>query len=138
MRRFSSVLVRVLSLVLVGAGLVITPSFGQGPQVGDTIVLVERDLHIPAHPGPGITSVSFRFTSGSTAEVLAVDEPRGWLLIRGEQVQGGDATGWITSSYVASIASRTPTPWWPSQRSRRDSCCRTVSRNWSRRRWSWC
>jgi endonuclease/exonuclease/phosphatase family metal-dependent hydrolase len=110
MRTFGVLVIGMLSMVLIGGGLLITPAFGQAPQVGDTVVLVERDLHIPAHPGPGITNVSLRFTSGSTAEILAIDEARGWLQIRGERVEGNVATGWITRTYVASIGSQTPVP----------------------------
>ena len=87
-------------VLLCGAAL---SASAQNPEVGDTIVLVERDIHIPAHPAPGDGDVPFRFASGSTATILAIDSATGWLQIRGEQVGGSDAIGWIARSFVASI-----------------------------------
>ena len=69
--------------------------------VGDVVVLVERDIHIPAHPAPSDNSVAFRFASGSVADILAIDAASGWLEIRGERVGGAEATGWIIEKYRA-------------------------------------
>jgi endonuclease/exonuclease/phosphatase family metal-dependent hydrolase len=82
----------------------------QEPQVGNTIVLVERDIHIPAHPAPGNGDVPFRFASGSTAVVLTIDAATGWLEIRGEEVGGADATGWITRGFIARIGTSPTNP----------------------------
>jgi hypothetical protein len=45
---------------------------------GDTVRLVERDIHIPAHPAAGDNRVPFRFTGGSIAQILVIDQPTGW------------------------------------------------------------
>jgi endonuclease/exonuclease/phosphatase family metal-dependent hydrolase len=90
----------VLLLCLLWLG---TPGYAQTPRVGDTVLLVERDIHIPAHPAPGDSAVPFRFVSGSLASVLAIDLPTSWLQIRGERLGGSDATGWITRTFVASV-----------------------------------
>src|SRR5262249_30174974 len=68
------------------------------------------EIDIPAHPAPGNTSVPFRFLSGSTAQVLAIDASTGWLQIQGEPVGGGDATGWITKAFVAERVGPNPPP----------------------------
>lgn len=86
------------------------PALAQDPHVGDTIVLVERDPQIPAHDAPGDPEVTFRFASGSSATVLAIDAATGWLRIRGEAVDGSDATGWISRSHVASVGGKPPIP----------------------------
>jgi endonuclease/exonuclease/phosphatase family metal-dependent hydrolase len=82
--------------------VVVAPAVGQDVAVGDTITLVERQLHIPAHPAPGDNHVSFRFQSGSQATVLDLDSATTWVRIRGETVDGGSASGWITRKYIAS------------------------------------
>jgi endonuclease/exonuclease/phosphatase family metal-dependent hydrolase len=94
---------RLLLLIVVAAFGGAAPLFAQTPAVGDAIRLVERDIHIPAHPGPGVASVPFRFTSASDALVLAVDGATSWLQIRGERVGGATAVGWITRTYIASV-----------------------------------
>lgn len=95
---------RAMIVVVLGALAVARPAAAQDPQVGDTIVLVERDIHIPAHPATGDTDVPFRFTSGSSALILAIDPATAWFQIRGEQVGGGQAVGWITTSFITSAS----------------------------------
>jgi endonuclease/exonuclease/phosphatase family metal-dependent hydrolase len=68
---------------------------------GDQVRLIERDQHIPAHPGPGDTRIHLRFVSGSEATVLQVNPATGWIEVRGEPLQGGENTGWITPRYLA-------------------------------------
>ena len=81
-----------------------SPAFGQVFSAGDTVRLVERDSHIPAHPAAGDNRVPFRFASGPTAQILAIDQPTGWLQIQGETVGGEPDQGWITPRYAVSAA----------------------------------
>ena len=76
------------------------PAFAQELAEGDTVRLVERDPHIPAHPAPGDNRLSFRFVGGSTAQILRIDAPTGWLEIQGEKLGGGQGTGWIIKRYI--------------------------------------
>jgi len=76
---------------------------GQDYQPGMVVRLVERDLNIPAHPAPGEGAIPFRFQSGSTGTILAVDEQTGWIELLGTPVSGNRNTGWITKRYVAEI-----------------------------------
>jgi endonuclease/exonuclease/phosphatase family metal-dependent hydrolase len=92
---------RAMMGIVVGFLAAICLAGAQNPLVGDTVVLVERDIHIPAHPAPGNTDVPFRFTSGSSALILAIDPATGWVQIRGEQVGGAEAIGWITKTFIA-------------------------------------
>ncbi len=85
---------------LAGAGS--TGAYGSG----DRVTLMERALHIPGHPSPGVDTVSTRFRSGSLATVLAVDARSGWLQIRGTAKDGSAATGWIVRRYVQSRSGR--------------------------------
>lgn len=94
---------RIPILAMLGLALPI-PAAGQTWTVGDRIRLVERDIHIPAHPAPGDDSVPFRFASRSHALVLATDPPSGWVRIRGEVVGGAEAAGWISPRYIAGLA----------------------------------
>src|SRR5215470_9497097 len=90
------------------------PAFAQQVAEGDTVKLVEREIDIPAHPAPGDTSVPFRFLSGSTAQVLAIDASTGWLQIQGERVGVAEAPGWITKAFVAERVGPeppSPSPW---------------------------
>ncbi|HSL83243.1 MAG TPA: endonuclease/exonuclease/phosphatase family protein [Thermoanaerobaculia bacterium] len=80
-----------------------SPSLAQ-VSAGDTVTLRERDLDIPAHPAPGDNQVTFRFEGGTEASVLAIDPATTWLEIQGTDTGGSSRTGWITLSYVASIA----------------------------------
>src|SRR5260370_40575452 len=89
-----------IGAILLTIGLC-SPAFAQQVAEGDTVKLVEREINIPAHPAAGNSQVAFRFVSASTAQVLAIDASTGWLQIQGEQVGGGDATGWITKAFVA-------------------------------------
>ena len=75
----------------------------QNPNVGDMVRLVQRDAQIPAHSAPGDTGTAFRFVSGSTAEVLAIDAGTGWLLVHGQTTGGGQDAGWITKTFVAAV-----------------------------------
>lgn len=86
----------LLILVMGGA----TPANAQDLGPGDVVRLVERDIHIPAHPGPGDPSVHLRFISGSNAEVLAVDDQTGWIEVRGTPLEGDLDTGWIVAKYI--------------------------------------
>ena len=81
----------------------VVPGFAQDLSVGDSVLLVERDIHIPAHPAPGDNRIPFRFAGGSTAQILAIDEATGWFQIHGERVggvqdlprlDGSDLRGW--------------------------------------------
>ncbi len=77
------------------------PGLAQTYEVADSVQLVERDIDIPAHPGPNDHQVPFRFASGSTAVILSKDPGSGWLQIQGEKVTGYEAVGWITPTYIA-------------------------------------
>lgn len=77
---------------------------------GDRVDLVEREIHIPAHPAPGDNSVRFRFTGGSTGTILSVDAATGWLELQGERLSGGEAVGWIIDRYIAGAAEDAPDP----------------------------
>jgi hypothetical protein len=69
---------------------------------GEQVRFIERDQHIPAHPGPGESRVHLRLVSGSAATVLCVDSTTGWIEVRGEPLQGTEDAGWITPRYLAS------------------------------------
>lgn len=66
---------------------------------GDTVTLVHRAQHIPGHPGDGMSPVSVRFRSGSTA---VVSEIGNWVKITGESVTGESGTAWIVRKYISS------------------------------------
>lgn len=70
--------------------------------IGDTVNLIEREAHIPAHPAPGDSHVTFRFESESQATVMDIDSASGWVRISGLAVGGQSAEGWITRRYIAS------------------------------------
>lgn len=89
--------VRFLALL---SFLILTGS-AYAQDVGDEIALVEREIHIPAHPAPGDNRVPFRFASGSPATVLSIDPATGWVQIEGEVLDGAQGTGWITPTYIA-------------------------------------
>ena len=95
-------LLRVLAAL---TALMILPSATNAQEVepGNVVRLVERDIHIPAHPAPGDRAVHLRFVSGSTATVLAKDQQTGWLELRGIPLSGTQNTGWITRTYIAEI-----------------------------------
>lgn len=96
----------ILAVLLVAA-----PLFAQEFEAGDRVELVERDIHIPAHPAPGDNSVAFRFTSGSTGTILSVDPATGWLELQGEPLDGDEDVGWIIDRYIAGEADEdTPPP----------------------------
>jgi endonuclease/exonuclease/phosphatase family metal-dependent hydrolase len=78
-----------------------SPAFAQEFSMGDTVRLVGRDIHIPAHPAAGDDRVPFRFTGESTAQILGIDPATGWLQIQGEKVGGEQEAGWITPRYIA-------------------------------------
>lgn len=78
-----------------------SPAIAQELNVGDSIRLVERDLHVPAHPAPANNQVPFRFVGGSAAEILAIDVATGWFQIQGEIIGGSQDTGWIVKRYIA-------------------------------------
>jgi hypothetical protein len=75
----------------------------QDAQPGDSVRLVVRSQNILAHLAPGDSGVPFRFVSGSLAAVLGLNAQTGWLLIRGDQVGGGESMGWVTKTYIASV-----------------------------------
>jgi hypothetical protein len=79
----------------------VAPLLAAEVQPGALVRLQERDLHIPAHPAPGQARVHLRLVSGSQATVLRLDTPTGWVEVRGESLQGTQATGWITRAYIA-------------------------------------
>jgi hypothetical protein len=90
--------VRLLMCLLLATA---TLGYAQDVRPGDQVRLIERDQHIPAHPGPGDTGVHLRFVSGSAATVLQVNAATGWIEVRGEPLQGTQNTGWITPRYLA-------------------------------------
>ncbi len=96
-------------------------AIAQQVSVGDTLRLVERDLHIPGHPAPGDSLVNVRFVSGTTVTVQAIDADSGWLEVQGETLQGERTSAWITPSYL--VADDAPGPdetsleWCPPKRS---------------------
>ena len=94
---------RMFFLSLVTLITFIDPAVVYAYDPGDTVLLVERELHIPAHPAPRDSSVPFRFVGGSLALVLRIDSPSGWLELRGERLGGGEATGWITKRYIERV-----------------------------------
>jgi hypothetical protein len=90
------------------AASVDAPTTGSAPYAvaaevrpGDHVRFIERDQHIPAHPGPVDTRVHLRFISGSEATVLQVSTATGWIEVRGEPLQGGEHTGWIAPRFLA-------------------------------------
>jgi hypothetical protein len=74
-------LVRLLMCLLVASAPL---AHAQDLRPGEQVRLVERDQHIPAHPGPGDSRVSLRLVSGSQATVLRVHAATGWIEVRGE------------------------------------------------------
>ena len=72
---------------------------------GDKVSLTTSEGEIPVHASQGISGVSFRFKSGSTAEVLYGDPDSGWYLVKGDVVSGGREYGWITDEFIAGLAS---------------------------------
>jgi hypothetical protein len=68
---------------------------------GDQVRLIEREQHIPAHPGPGDTRVHLSLISGSEATVLQVSAATVWIEVRGEPLRGNQNTNWITPRYLA-------------------------------------
>lgn len=100
MRGFMVVI--VLSTGLLGHAL------AQDFSAGDTVLLVERDIHIPAHSAPLDHTVPFRFAGGSVAHILQVDQQSGWFQVRGERVGGIEGIGWIVRRYIAGAADALP------------------------------
>ena len=86
-----------IAIVILACGAAQAQEFS----VGDTVRLIERDIDIPAHSAAGDNSVPFRFVGGSTALILAIDPPTGWIQIDGEVVGGAEGTGWIVERYIA-------------------------------------
>lgn len=80
-------------------------ALAQEPQVGDTVRLEDRDIHIPAHVAPGDLSVPFRFAGDSLAELLAFDRSSGWFQVQGERVGGTTEIAWIARRYIVHIVS---------------------------------
>lgn len=99
----SHVLVPVLFILCVGLVGSSPPAHAQF-NPGERVLLVERDIHIPAHPAPGDNSVPFRFVGGSVAQILSIDAETRWLQVRGEPVGGDLDTGWIISRYIEGLA----------------------------------
>lgn len=93
------VLFFVLALVVASASAVWAQS------VGDRVLLVERALGIPGHPGPGNNAVSHRFPGGITVGITAIDVGTGWFAVRDDSGNGA----WITRTYIASVVPPTPT-----------------------------
>lgn len=75
-------------------------------QVGEVWSLVERDLDIPAHPGPGESAVTFRYDGGSLVQVIRIDAQTGWF----EVVDANRRTGWISRRYFAALTSQSSLP----------------------------
>lgn len=101
--------IRTLVLVALLAGLLgpWQPAAAQF-NVGDHVLLVERDIHIPAHPGPGDGAVPFRFLGGTIAEILSIDPETRWIELRGEKEGGEPGVGWIVSRYIDRLAEDEP------------------------------
>ena len=107
----------VVSAVVVASA---TLAHAQDLRPGEQVRSVERDQHLPAHPGPGDTRVSLRFVSGSQATVLAINAATGWLGVRGEPLEDTFNTGWITPRYLAGQPgtgepTSDPLAWWPAK-----------------------
>ena len=100
------------SLMVVVFLLVVTSgqASGQNFPVGASVNLVERDIHIPAHPAPLNAAVPFRFAGGSQALILALDAPSGWIQVRGERVGGSEDVGWIVERYIDGLVADGPPP----------------------------
>ena len=91
-------LVLYLGILIGLTSAALAQSFGPG----DSVRLVERDIHIPAHPGPGDRQIPFRFVSGSLATVLSIDGGTGWVELRGQALNIAlPQVGWITPRYIA-------------------------------------
>ncbi len=103
-------MLRVVGIItlLVLMVVVFTPVSAQEYAPGDSIFLVEREIHIPAHPDAGDPFIHFRFASGSAATVLSIDSQTGWIEIRGEAVNGEERTGWITARYISAKENSAP------------------------------
>lgn len=76
------------------------PDSPDGIQAGRRVTLVERDADIPAHPAPRDARVPFRFPGGSSALILSIDTASGWIQVRGEDLGGAVADGWIIRRYI--------------------------------------
>ncbi len=89
-------------------------------EVGDSVLLVVRDIGIPGHPGDGDRALSLRFQSGSTA---TVEEIGAWVKVSGQSTDGGTASAWIVKKYIRSHPGGVPPitlpelAWCPSKRS---------------------
>lgn len=69
---------------------------------GDSVMLINRNIGIPAHPQAGDSRVSLRFTSEEIVKVLRIDQATRWVQVQAEDQR----IGWITKRYIASIQSR--------------------------------
>ena len=99
-------LIVVVFLLAFTSGQAFTQTFPLGARVN----LVERDIHIPAHPAPLNAAVPFRFAGGSRALILALDAPSGWIQVRGERVGGSEDIGWIVERYIDGLVADGPPP----------------------------
>jgi len=80
--------------------LISTPVYAVDFSPGDSVNLVERDIGIPVHPGPGDNRISFRFAGEEIVKVMSIDQQTTWVLVRSSD----NRSGWITQKYIASIA----------------------------------
>jgi endonuclease/exonuclease/phosphatase family metal-dependent hydrolase len=101
-------LLRILCILSIFTLMIvfIAPANAQDFGPGDVVRLIEREIHIPAHPSPGDQSVHLRFISGSEATILAVDEGTGWIEVKGTPLQGDQNVGWITRRYISDLITR--------------------------------
>ena len=86
---------RQLCLVFCCFSILLLATSAQAFQINDRAQLVERDFGIPAHPGTGKGATSFRFTSGSSVTIKAIDSATGWL-----EVENNQGKGWIVKKYI--------------------------------------
>jgi endonuclease/exonuclease/phosphatase family metal-dependent hydrolase len=114
-------MIRLWNIVCPVTLLLFSVVIAQQVSVGDTLRLVERDLHIPGHPAPGDSLVNVRFVSGTTVTVQAIDAETGWLEVQGETLQGERTSAWITLTYLATedvpVTDETSLAWCPPKRS---------------------
>lgn len=97
-------LVRIGTTMLACVVLILSSAWAQN--VGDRVVLVERPLGIPGHPGPGSNAISFRFPGGITTTVSAIDAGTGWIEVRDDARNAA----WIIRRYIATVISAGTSP----------------------------
>jgi hypothetical protein len=106
---------RLLPVLILLLLLVAPCAFSADVRPGDQVRFIEREQHIPAHPGPGDSSVHLPFVSGSEATVLQVNAATGWIEVRSEPLQGTEDA--VRSSSITSSSTGGCCPGWTALRS---------------------